>query len=124
VFSAAIKLLSELGVSIAVGEFKELMDRGQGGSGYSFVDLAADLSGAHFAALAVNPKSAQQLQTIMANMADESLFFPNTDSLDEGLNSAEFTSKYQAVDSPAYLQAVELISARIDALPVSTAGQQ
>jgi hypothetical protein len=123
VFSAAIKLLSELGVSIAVGEFKELMDRGVGGSGYSFVDLAADLSGAHFASLAVNPQSAQQLQNIMANMADESLFFPNTDSLDEGLNSAEFTSKYQAVDSPAYLQAVQLISARIDALPISTVGQ-
>jgi len=124
VFSAAIKLLSELGVSIAVGEFKELMDRGQGGSGYSFVDLAADLSGAHFASLAVNPQSAQQVQNIMANMADESLFFPEIDSLDEGLNSAEFTSKYQAVDSPAYLQAVELISARIDALPVSLAIQR
>lgn len=124
VFSAAIKLLSEQGVSIAVGEFKELMDRGQGGSGYSFVDLAADLSGAHFASLAVNPQSAQQVQNIMANMADESLFFPEIDSLDEGLNSAEFTSKYQAVDSPAYLQAVELISARIDALPVSLAIQR
>jgi hypothetical protein len=123
VFSAAIKLLSEQGISIAVGEFKELMDRGQGGSGYSFVDLAADLSGAHFAALAVNPQSAQQLQNIMLIKADESLFFPNIDALDEGLNSAEFTNKYSAVDSPAYLQAVEMISQRIDALPVSGARQ-
>jgi hypothetical protein len=121
VFSAAIKLLSEQGISIAVGEFKELMDRGQGGSGYSFVDLAADLSGAHFAALAVNPQSAQQLQNIMLLEANENLFFPNTDALDEGLNSAEFNSKYQAVDSPAYLQAVEMISQRIEALPVSSA---
>ncbi|MBT1450308.1 hypothetical protein KJ365_05395 [Glaciecola sp. XM2] len=121
IFSAAIKLLSEQGISIAVGEFKELMDRGQGGSGYSFVDLCADLAGTHFAALAVNPRSARQLQTIMAAEASEALFFPSIEALDEGLNSAEFSDKYQAVDSPAYLGALEIINSRIEALPISSA---
>ena len=36
IFSAAIKILSEQDLSLAIGEFKELMDRGDDGSGYSF----------------------------------------------------------------------------------------
>lgn len=125
IFSAAIKLLSEQGISIAVGEFKELMDRGQGGSGYSFVDLAADMAGTHFASLGANPSSAKALQKIMAGVpttkGSERFFFPSIDALDEGMNAQEFTDKYQAVDSPAYLQAVNTINERIDALPISQA---
>lgn len=119
IYSAAIKLLSEQGFSIAVGEFKELMDRGAGGSGYSFTDLAADLSGAHFAALAVDPLFAEHVQGIMAQAPQETLFFPSLLDLDEGLDAKEFTDKYQAVDSPAYQQTLELINRRIAALPVS-----
>nr|WP_136250498.1 hypothetical protein [Ningiella ruwaisensis] len=119
VYSAAIKLLSEQGFSIAVGEFKELMDRGEGGSGYSFTDLAADLAGAHFAKLAVDPEHAQNIQTLIAHSDDEFLFFPSLEQLDEGLDAQAFANKYQAVDSPAYQQAVDLINQRLQALPVS-----
>jgi hypothetical protein len=119
IFSAAIKLLSQKGISIAVGEFKELMDRGQGGSGYSFVDLAADLSGTHFADLAVNPRSAQKLQEVMQNIADESLFMVSIDGLDEGLSKSQFTEQYGEVDSDPYQQVVNEINTRISALPIS-----
>lgn len=119
VFSAAIKLLSEKGLSIAVGEFKELMDRGQGGSGYSFVDLAADLSGAHFADLAVDPKRAQILQRVMQNSSNEDLFMVSIEGLDEGLNKAEFTAKYNGVDSPDYQKVVDELNLRITNLPIS-----
>lgn len=119
VYSAAIKLLSEKGVSIAVGEFKELMDRGEGGSGYSFIDLAADLAGAHFAELAISPDYASQIQSILIASPFETSFFPSTTMLDEGLNTQAFESKYQAVDSPAYQAAVDLINQRIAQLPIS-----
>ena len=119
VFSAAIKLMSEKGLSIAVGEFKELMDRGQGGSGYSFVDLAADLSGAHFADIAVDPNRAQKVQQIIAGSNSERLFMVLTDGLDEGLNKDAFSDKYTGVDSPAYQQVVDEINLRISKLPIS-----
>ncbi len=121
VFSAAIKLLSEKGVSVAVGEFKELMDRGQGGSGYSFIDLAADLSGANFAALAVNPKTAEQLQQQMRNEVNEQLFMVSTEALEEGLSKQAFENKYTKVDSPAYNTVVDLINQRIKQLPINRA---
>ncbi|MFT6268728.1 MAG: hypothetical protein ACJAVV_001543 [Alphaproteobacteria bacterium] len=119
IFSAAIKLLSEKGVSIAVGEFKELMDRGKGGSGYSFVDLAADLSGTHFADLAVDPKRAQTVQEVMLGAANENLFLVSTVGFDEGLSKTEFTEKYGGVDNPRYQKVVDEINLRINNLPIS-----
>ena len=119
IFSAAIKLLSQKGISIAVGEFKELMDRGEDGSGYSFVDLAADLAGSHFADLAVDPLRAQNLQKIIATAANESLFMISTNDLDEGLSKTAFADQYGMVDSPAYKKVVAEINRRIDALPIS-----
>lgn len=119
IFSAAIKLLSQKGISIAVGEFKELMDRGKGGSGYSFVDLAADLAGSHFAELAVDPLLAQNLQKIIARSANESLFMVSISDLDEGLSKAEFADQYGMVDSLAYKKVVREINRRINSLPIS-----
>jgi hypothetical protein len=123
IYSAGIKLLSEQNVSIAVGEFKELMDRSEGGSGYSFMDLAADLAGAHFAAQAVSPEHALHVQALLSKDASEAIFLPNLDGLDEGLNAKAFANKYQAVDSPAYQEAVQLINARIATLAISSEPQ-
>ncbi len=119
VFSAAIKLMSQKGISIAVGEFKELMDRGKGGSGYSFVDLAADLAGAHFAELAVQEESAVHLQTVMSLATSENAFMVSIEGLDEGLNKTQFEAQYTEVDSPEYLEIVDKINKRISQLPIS-----
>jgi hypothetical protein len=118
IFSAAIKLMSEQGISVAVGEFKELMDRGEGGSGYSFVDLSADMAGANFAALAVDPKTARQVQDIVSIKSAEMLFFPSIDGLDEGMGKNEFRTKYTDVESDEYKKVVNEINRRLDALPV------
>lgn len=119
IFSAAIKLLSQKGISIAVGEFKELMDRGNGGSGFSFVDLAADLSGTHFAELALDPKRALKVQEIMATEANENLFMVSIEGLDEGLSKVQFTDQYGTVDSDLYRKVVAEINKRINALPIA-----
>jgi hypothetical protein len=118
IFSAAIKLLSEQGISIAVGEFKELMDRGNGGSGYSFIDLTADMAGANFATLAVDPRTAEQIQNIMSLEANETLFFPSIDGFDEGMNKSQFRQKYSDIESEEYLKVVNEIESRISRLPV------
>lgn len=119
IYSAAIKLLSQEEISIAVGEFKELMDRAQGGSGYSFIDLAADMSGAHFAELAVDPQYALHLQAILKSAADERLFMVSIDNLEEGLSKQEFTNKYSEVDSPKYKYVINKIENDLQALAIS-----
>jgi hypothetical protein len=113
IFSAAIKILSEQGLSIAIGEFKELMDRSDDGSGYSFVDLAADFAGVEFAVAATNTSSASSVQNILAGISDENTFFPNIKGLPEGLSKAEFTRIFTKVDSPEYLKIVQSINQRI-----------
>jgi hypothetical protein len=118
IFSAALKILSEQGLSIAIGEFKELMDRSDEGSGYSFVDLAADFAGVEFAIAATNPSSASSVQTILAGITDENVFFPNIDGLPEGLSKSDFTRIFAEVDSHEYLEMVRSIKQRIAELPI------
>jgi hypothetical protein len=118
IFSAAIKILSEQGLSIAIGEFKELMDRSDDGSGYSFVDLAADIAGVEFAIAATSSSSAISVQNILAGEIDEGLFFPSTLGLPEGLSKNEFNRRFTEVDSPDYLEIVQSITQKIAKLPI------
>ncbi|RDV28001.1 hypothetical protein DXV75_03260 [Alteromonas aestuariivivens] len=123
IISAALKLLSEQGVSMAIGEFKELMDRAMGGSGYSFVDLTADMAGIEFARVATEPYLAAEVQAMVVNAEDESVFMPPIDNLPEGLSKAEFEAEYQKVDSERYLSEVKKVRARLDALPLYQLGK-
>ncbi|MFC3094317.1 hypothetical protein DRW07_14485 [Alteromonas sediminis] len=118
IISAALKLLSKQGVSLAIGEFKELMDRAEGGSGYSFVDLAADRAGVRFAVEAVDVNRAWAFQQHMKQAVTEDLFFPSISGLQEGYSKQAFTEKFGSVDSNAYSDEVAKIQARIDALPI------
>jgi hypothetical protein len=118
IFSAAIKVLSKQGFSAAIGEFKELMDRADGGSGYSFVDLAADHAGLQFAQIATSAATAQKLQGVLAGQADEGLFFPSIAQLPENLDKASFVRRFNKVDSPQYQLLVDEIDRRISQLPI------
>jgi hypothetical protein len=118
IFSAAIKVLSEQGMSSAIGEFKELMDRVTGGSGFSFIDLAADFAGVEFAQAATDPLLAQHVQQVLADNTDESAFFPTLNDLPEGMSRATFNQEFGSVDSAEYLRMVEEIRRRIIRLPI------
>jgi len=118
IISAALELLSEQGMSLAIGEFKELMDRGNGGTGYSFVDLAADMSGTEFAKVATNSNTALDVQNAIARIQSELEIIPPIDELPEGLSKQAFTEQYQRVDSEAYLKEVKEIKRRISLLPL------
>jgi len=118
IISAALELLYEQGMSLAIGEFKELMDRGNGGSGYSFVDLAADMSGNRFAQVATQLSTSINVQNAMARIQNELEIIPAIEGLPEGLSKQAFVEQYERVDSPAYLKEVEEIKRRIELLPL------
>lgn len=118
IISAALQMLSEQNVSVAVGEFKELMDRAMGGSGYSFVDLTADLAGVELGRVLGDPTTALEAQDMLARAADEALYMPTIDGLTEGLSKQEFVQRFDKVDSQAYLDEVARIRQRLAALPL------
>lgn len=118
IISAALELLSEDGMSLAIGEFKELMDRGAGGSGFSFVDLGADMAGAEFARVASHPHYAQQTQNDIARIHDDFDIVPDIITLPEGLSKQEFTRRYSQVDSESYLEEVNNIKRLLSQVPL------
>jgi hypothetical protein len=123
--SAGIALASQQGISIAAGEFKELLDSGSGGSGFSFVDLAADRAGIQFVTLATaGEDEARQLQQQLAGMNGEDTFFPDTSGLLEGLSDEQFRARYGDMESARYLEQVAKIDKRIARLPIYSQSAQ
>lgn len=122
VYSAAIRIASDAGLTFAVGEFKELLDATGGGSGFSFTDLAADLAGDRFAGFATDPTHARRIQMRLSGVAGERLFFPDVAGLPEGLSKGEFERRYGSADSAAYRSLVEEIERRVGALNLYATG--
>jgi hypothetical protein len=120
IYSAALKVLGDSGISFAIGEFKEMMDSGKDGSGFSFVDLAADRAGIHFAEAALDGDKggARRLQSIALELVDESTFFPQIDDLPEGISQKQFDTHYGGIDGPLYAEYVKEIDRRLSRLPL------
>jgi hypothetical protein len=113
-YSAGITLATQQGIGIAAGEFKELLDSGNGGSGFSFADLAADRAGIDFVnAATASDESARQLQRRIMASDGEADFFPDISGLTEGLSEEQFREQYGSVESERYRQQVERIDRRI-----------
>jgi hypothetical protein len=118
--SAAITASVNGQVAQVFGEDKELSDA-HGGSGFSFIDLAADKAGTRFGEMATSsPESARKTQKAMSEIKDYSDFMPDPRDLPEHMDEAEFKQRYQSVDSPAYQEILKLIDARIAATPIYT----
>jgi len=118
VISAGLKIVADSGITDAAGEFKELLDARRGGSGFSFIDLAADLAGTHLAAEATDSSGgAEKIQTVLAGRVSEDMFFPKVSDLPEDISQVEFEHAYNNVEDPRYLHLVEIIKYRISQLP-------
>jgi hypothetical protein len=116
--SAALTASVNGQVAQVAGEEKELSDA-QGGSGFSFIDLAADKAGTHFGEMATSsPESARKIQKAMSEIKDYSDFMPDPRDLPEHMDEAEFKQRYQSVESPAYQEISKQIDARIAATPI------
>lgn len=120
IVSAALHIASEKGIAYAIGEFKELLDAGRGGSGFSFVDLAADRAGVLFAEAAVNSRAAKRVQDFLGDAPSEDQFFPGIEGLPEGLSKEVFIRIFGDVKSDRYLALVQDIDDCIHRLPAYT----
>jgi hypothetical protein len=123
VISAGIKIITDSGITFAIGEFKELLDATRGGSGFSFVDLAADLAGKRLAETATGQSSARKIQAVLSAGANEDLFFPKIHDLPEDLSQSRFERIYVNVESPMYISLVNMINDRISGLPAYTVAE-
>ncbi|MDO8940986.1 MAG: hypothetical protein Q7U98_17665 [Methylicorpusculum sp.] len=102
----------------AVGLYKEIEDS-KGGSGFSFIDIAADRAGTLMGELAVaGEQQARQVQSLLATGA-ESDIMPKTSDLPEFISEAEFMRRYGGTQGKAYQQMMNEIERRILALPVN-----
>ncbi len=123
IISAALEIASERGFTHAVGEFKELLDAGHGGSGFSFVDLAADRAGVRFAETATNSNTAGRLQELFGDNLHEDQFFPGIKDLPERLSKKVFERYFGNVKSDIYISLVRDIDTCIGQLPAYADGR-
>lgn len=107
------------GLSELAGVYKELKDAQQGGSGFSFVDLAADRAGSRLGEASTRSRAAAlKMQQRLAGVADAKVFFPAVGDLPEFMQQAEFQRRFGGVGQPAYQKMLEQIEARIAAAPL------
>lgn len=96
--SAALVILSSESQSKTVGIAKELVDATDGGSGFSFVDLAANRAGMLLAVAATkNGANARIMQARIGLGVAIGDFFPSVEGLPEGLSRDEFQSQFGGV---------------------------
>jgi uncharacterized protein YfiM (DUF2279 family) len=117
IFSVALNIISDSGISFAIGEFKELLDSQQGGSGFSFADLAADRAGIRFAELALDENGALRVQQMASELRQEKTFFPSIAGLPEGIPQQVFDER-GGIESDYYKQHLATINRRIDGLAI------
>ena len=111
--SAAIAATTDTPMSNAVGLYKEV-DDSQGGSGFSFTDIAADQAGTRFGQLALQTnESARRLQTRAAAALAEPDILPALDGLADQMPDSEFQRRFGGIGSPAYMKVMQDIERRI-----------
>ncbi len=116
--SAALAAQGGAALSDLVGLFKEVSDS-QGGSGFSFPDLAADRAGTRFAMLATgDTRGARAAQAAARSGLTEDHIMPSIADLPEGMNQTAFAAAFKDTRSPAYRRITDRIDRSIDALPL------
>ena len=117
--AAALAASMNSRVANALGEVKELSDAQAGGSGFSFIDLAADKAGSRFGELAVStPENARRFQQSIAQIKDYYDFMPDPRDLPEHMSEAEFKRRFESTQSSAYATLAEKIDKRISQIPL------
>ena len=100
--SAAISVNAGSAVADTIGLWKEISDS-DGGSGFSFADLAADRAGVRFAEVATaSDRSARFLIDFLAKAPTEADLMPPIDHLPEQIMQLEFNRRFRDLDSANY----------------------
>lgn len=112
--SAALGAVLGDAAGSALGEWKELADSLPSGSGFSFMDLAADRSGLRLARRAVSPATAASTASELARVTEEQLFPISLIAAQEGLSEREFIERYGNVDADKYRATVRWIDRELN----------
>jgi hypothetical protein len=108
-FSAALQAVLGNSPATAAGEWKELSDSLPSGSGFSFVDLAADRSGLRIARLGVDERSAARTAERLAAATEEDLLPAQLLRAEEGLPEAAFVRQFGTIKAENYKATVAWI---------------
>ena len=112
--SAALALLSNEFLSDEAGLFKEELDAGEGGSGFSFSDLLADRAGTLFALAATrNERAARTMQQRLAAGFEIDTIFPQAADLPEGIPDRRLQAEYGGVGGKKYNEITQKIERRL-----------
>ena len=98
----------------AAGLYKEVKDS-QGGSGFSFIDLCADLAGIE---LATRLKKGELKLAALEKGYRVEDFLPEFTGLREDLQAAQFAKDYGSLRDKRFLAELEKVRTRVRALPV------
>ncbi len=113
--SAALVIEGTTPLAQVIGVYKEVADS-QGGSGFSFNDLAANRAGQRFGEAArADPGG---LQARLAGGVDDRSLMPDVADLPEFLSAADFARRYGGVGAPDYERVLADIERRVAALPL------
>lgn len=114
-FAVSAALAVQLGPRTAetIGIFKEVRDS-QGGTGFSFVDLSADLAGT---TLAEHVRRGRPSLEELATTFIVDAFLPSPEGLQEGLTWKMFSDTYGSTQDERFLRNVAALRERILALP-------
>lgn len=116
--SAFLAAMGGESLSDLAGLYKELKDA-QGGSGFSFSDLAADRAGSRLGETCTRSRAAAlKMQKRLAGGRDAKVFLPAIRDLPEFMHQAEFQRRFGGVGQPAYRKMVEQIETRIAGVPL------
>ena len=114
--SSALAVAGGGAMSNAIGLRKEI-DDASNGSGFSFIDLAADRAGVYFAERAVaSAATASALQGRLAKGRGKTLLMGDISGLEENLSDEAFERRYGGPGDKRYQQVVGMIDHRINNL--------
>ncbi|XZE18203.1 hypothetical protein SH449x_003487 [Pirellulaceae bacterium SH449] len=114
--SAALTVLSDENRALTVGLVKEMKDSTAGGSGFSFVDMAANKAGIRFAVRATqNATVARTMQMRILQGASRYQFMPDISGLPEGISDDQFQALYGGLGGQETLRLLSEIDQRINA---------
>ena len=108
-FSAALTAVLGEETADSLGEWKELDDSLQNGTGFSFVDIAADRSGVRTALRALDPDTAESTATELSRATEDDLLPQTLLRAPEGLPEAAFVDRFGSLDQENYRRAIAAI---------------
>ena len=116
--SAALAASADAAIGRALGTWKELDDSLAGGSGFSFVDLAADRAGLRLGQAAADPGRAMTIVRAFDGGGAPELLPMDALGFEEGMSDRAFEARYGDIATDSYAANVARIDRALDTLPV------